>query len=235
MTEPAHATVLLVEDHRDIAEMIVEFLEQQGYSVDFAGDGVTGLHLATVNDYDVIILDLSLPGMDGLEVCGKLRAEARKSTPVLILTSRDTLPDKLSGFERGADDYLIKPFALQELEARLQALARRLRGGNEVRLLQLADLSFNLDTLQVQRAGHPIPLTPTGLRILEMLMRKPGCVVTRRELETALWGDLPPDSDALRSHIHALRSAIDKSFSPPLLHTLHGIGYRLAIPDALQA
>lgn len=227
--------ILIVEDNADLSATLWDYFESKGHIMDASGDGVTGLHLATVNDYDVIILDLSLPGMDGLEVCGKLRAEARKSTPVLILTSRDTLPDKLSGFERGADDYLIKPFALQELEARLQALARRLRGGNEVRLLQLADLSFNLDTLQVQRAGHPIPLTPTGLRILEMLMRKPGCVVTRRELETALWGDLPPDSDALRSHIHALRSAIDKSFSPPLLHTLHGIGYRLAIPDALQA
>lgn len=225
--------ILIIEDNTDLSATLWDYLESAGHTMDAAADGVTGLHLATVNDYDVIVLDLRLPGMDGLDVCEKLRSDANKTTPVLVLTARDTLEDKLRGFNRGVDDYLTKPFALQELEARVCALARRANGGRETRLLQAADLTFNLDTLEVHRAGQRLSLTPTGLRILEMLMRRPGCVVTRRDLESALWGNVPPDSDALRSHIHALRNAIDKSFSPPLLHTLHGIGYRLVGPNAL--
>jgi len=128
MTAPVHAIVLLIEDHRDIAEMIVEFLEQQGYAVDFAGDGLTGLHLAVTNDYDVIVLDLMLPGIDGISLCRKLRQEARRDTPILMLTARDTLDDKLAGLDAGADDYLVKPFEIRELEARVRTLLRRHRG-----------------------------------------------------------------------------------------------------------
>jgi DNA-binding response OmpR family regulator len=126
--EESKGLVLLVEDNRGIAEMVGEFLERRGYSLDFAADGVTGLHLAVENSYDIIILDIMLPGMDGLEVCRRLRKDAKKSTPVLMLTARDTLDDKVNGLDAGADDYLIKPFAIQELEARLRALIRRRSG-----------------------------------------------------------------------------------------------------------
>jgi DNA-binding response OmpR family regulator len=151
-----------------------------------------------------------------------------------MITARDTLRDKLKGFELGADDYLVKPFALQELEARLGALARRGNPDLSTRRLQVADLIFDLDTLQVERAGQPLELTPTCLKILELLMRRSGVVVTRRELETALWGDLPPDSDSLSYHIHALRRAIDKPFDRTLLWTVRSIGYRLSDVDTIQ-
>jgi DNA-binding response OmpR family regulator len=227
--------VLIIEDNADLAASVWDYLESLGYVTDAAGDGVTGLHLATVNDYDAIVLDLILPGLDGLDLCRKLRVDALKSTPVLMLTARDTLQDKLEGFEVGADDYLVKPFALEELDARLGALARRARPSSMARRLHAADLIFDLDTLEVERAGRSIFLTPTALQILELLMRHPGRVVTRRELETALWGDLPPDSDALSYHIHTLRSAIDKPFHGHLLQTVHRIGYRLRRCGEIQA
>ncbi len=223
--------VLVIEDNRDIAANVGDFLEDKGHVVDFAGDGVTGLHLAVVNEFDAIVLDLTLPGMDGLEVCRKLRQEARKQTPVLMLTARDALDHKLSGFDSGADDYMTKPFALQELEARLLVLARRGKGPQS-RVLQVADLSFNLDTLTVSRAGKQIPLNPIGLKLLQFLMEASPSVVTRQDLEHRVWGEELPDSDSLRVHIHGLRAAIDKPFDKPLIQTRHGIGYRMADPDA---
>lgn len=223
--------VLLIEDNADLSANVWDYFESKGHGMDAAGDGVTGLHLAIVNDYDAIVLDLSLPAMDGLEVCRRLREDAGKSTPVLMLTARDTLQDKLEGFRSGADDYLVKPFALEELEARLRALTRRAKPNHAARTLSVADLTFDLQSLRVRRAGRPITLTPTGLKILEALMRTPERVVARRELERKLWGDSPPDSDALRAHVHALRAAIDKPFDMPLLHTVHGIGYQLTKPS----
>lgn len=223
--------VLVIEDNRDIAANVGDYLEDKGHVVDFAGDGVTGLHLAVVNDFDAIVLDLTLPGMDGLEVCRKLRQEARKQTPVLMLTARDALDHKLSGFDSGADDYMTKPFALQELEARLAVLARRGKGPQS-RVLQVADLSFNLDTLTVTRAGKQIPLNPIGLKLLQFLMEASPSVVTRQDLEHRVWGEELPDSDSLRVHIHGLRAALDKPFDKPLIQTRHGIGYRMADPDA---
>ena len=204
----------------------------QGHVLDAAADGVTGLHLASSNDYDLLVLDLSLPGLNGLEVCRQLRNVARRSTPVLMLTGRDTLDDKLAGFDSGADDYLVKPFDLLELEARIRALSLRSRLGGDNHLLSVADLTLNLDTLQAARAGTKITLSRVGLKILELLMRDTHRVVKRQELEHLLWGDNPPDSDALRTHLHSLRKAIDKPFPTPLLHTVHGIGYRLAPPNA---
>ncbi len=224
--------VLVIEDNSDIAANIGDYLEDHGHVVDFAGDGVTGLHLAVVNDFDAIVLDLMLPGMDGLDVCRKLREDARKDTPVLMLTARDRLEEKLSGFDTGADDYMVKPFELQELEARLQVLERR---GKSVRprVLKVADLEFNLDTLNVTRAGKLIALNPTGLKLLQRLMEVSPWVVPRQELEMRVWGEELPDSDSLRVHIHGLRQAIDKPFEHPLIHTKHGIGYRLVAPDDL--
>ena len=224
--------ILVIEDNSDIAANIGDFLADKGHVVDFAGDGVTGLHLAIVNDFDVIVLDLGLPGMDGLEDCRKLRHDGKKQTPVLMLTARDNLDAKLTGFDSGADDYMVKPFALQELAARLEVLARRGKG-NKSRVLQLADLSFNLDTLMVNRAGKSITLNPIGLKLLQTLMEASPSVVTRQELETRVWGEELPDSDSLRVHIHGLRAQIDKPFAKPLIQTRHGIGYRMVDPDAL--
>ena len=193
-------------------------------------DGITGLHLAVVNEFDAIVLDLNLPGMDGLEVCRKLRSEARKQTPVLMLTARDSLENKLAGFDSGADDYLIKPFALQEVEVRLQALQRRGKAV-QTRVLEVGDVEYNLDTLEVRRGGKLLQLNPTALKILQSLMEASPAVVTRQELETRVWGEELPDSDSLRVHIHGLRAMVDKPFPTPMIQTRHGIGYRIAQPD----
>lgn len=219
--------ILVIEDNRDIAANLGDFLEDRGHTVDYAADGVSGLHLAVVNDFDAIVLDLNLPGMDGLEVCKRLRAEGRKQTPVLMLTARDSLDSKLAGFESGADDYLVKPFALQEVEARLSVLARRGKAA-QPRVLNVADLEYNLDTLEVMRGGQSIQLNPTALKILQSLMEASPSVVTRIELENRVWGEELPDSDSLRVHIHGLRAAIDKPFDKALIQTRHGIGYRIA-------
>jgi DNA-binding response OmpR family regulator len=223
--------ILVIEDNPDIAANIGDYLEDRDYVVDFAGDGVTGLHLAVVNDFDAIVLDLMLPGMDGLDVCRKLREDARKNTPVLMLTARDTLDQKLQGFKTGADDYMVKPFELQELEARLQVLARRGKAV-QARVLKVADLEFNLDTLTVRRAGKELNLNPTGLKLLQRMMEASPWVVSREELELRVWGEELPDSDSLRVHIHSLRAAVDKPFDVPLIHTRHGIGYRLVDPES---
>lgn len=233
MTEPGiEASLLLVEDHNDIAEMVTAYLERRGYSVDYAADGITGLHLAISNDYDAIILDLMLPGLDGLELCRKVRTEARRDIPILMLTARDTLNDKIHGLDSGADDYVIKPFAIQELEARIRALVRRHRGDVAPEVLQVSDLSVDVATFTVERNGQFLKLTPIELKILIALMRASPRVISRRELERQVWGDILPDSDTLRSHLYNLRKAIDKPFSKPLLHTLAGQGYKLAETDA---
>ena len=226
--------ILIVEDNADIAENIGDYLEQKGHVLDFAMDGIGGLHLALTHDFDVIVLDIMLPGMDGLTFCRKLRKEADNKTPVLMLTARDTLSDKLEGFDAGADDYLVKPFALEELAARIGVLARR---GDQLSTSRLcvADLEVDIGKMQVQRAGRKIELNRACLKILIMLMRAHPNVVTRKELEHALWGDEPPGSDALRSHIYALRSAIDRPFKYSLLETVHGVGYRLVVPDEISS
>lgn len=224
--------ILLVEDNRGISEMVGEFLERRGYSLDYAADGVTGLHLAVSNSYDVVILDLMLPGIDGVEVCRKLRQEAKKSTPVLMLTARDTLEDKVSGLDAGADDYLVKPFEIKELEARIRSLIRRDRRQVSQELLRVGDMQLDTATLRLTRAGKDLNVSPIGLKLLTILMRESPRVVSRRDIEREVWGDMLPDSDTLRSHLYNLRKVIDKPFAKALLHTIHSAGYRLADLDA---
>lgn len=207
--------ILLVEDNRQIAEMVGEFLERRGYSVDYAADGVSGLHLAVSNSYDVVVLDLMMPGMDGLDVCRKLRRDAKKSTPVLMLTARDTLEDKLVGLEAGADDYLVKPFEVRELEARLRALIRRDRRQVSTEILTVGDMTLDTATLRLVRSGQELTVSPIGLKLLAILMRESPRVVSRRDIEREIWGDTLPDSDTLRSHLYNLRRVIDKPFSVP--------------------
>ena len=219
--------LLVVEDNRDICDNIAGYLEKHSYVLDFAYDGISAMYLALTQPFDVIVLDLMLPGMDGLSFCQKLRTDAKLDTPVLMLTARDTLDDKLKGFAAGADDYLVKPFALQELHARLQALYKRSHGKTD-NLLTVADLTLNKSTLQVHRAGQRLEVNPACLKLLQRLMEQAPAVVMRDELETLLWADERPDGDALRSHMYKLRQAIDRPFACPLIHTVHRIGYRLA-------
>ena len=225
--------ILIVEDNPDLAENISDFFESQGHLLDFAMDGIGGLHLALTEEYDVIILDIMLPRMDGLTFCRKLREADGKRTPVLMLTARDTLSDKLEGFEAGADDYLVKPFELEELAARIHALVRR-SDPWESMILQVADLEVDIGKRQAHRAGRPIELNRVCMKILTILMQASPNVVPRKELTHVLWGDMPPDSDALRTHIYTLRQAIDKNFKNHLIHTVHGVGYKLVDPDEIS-
>ena len=225
--------ILIVEDNPDIAENIADYLEDRGHTLDFAMDGIGGMHLALTQDYDAIVLDIMLPGMDGLTFCRKLRKEGGKQTPVLMLTARDTLNDKLEGFDAGADDYLVKPFALEELAARLGALVRRSEGISQQ--LCVANLAFDMGRMKVSRAGKEIKLNRVCLKILQILMQAYPNAVKRVDLEQALWGDMPPGSDVLRSHMYALRNAIDKPFEIPLIQTLHGLGYRLVDSDEISS
>lgn len=219
--------LLLIEDHRDIAANIAEYFEPRGVRVEHAVDGQTGLTQALSGEHDCIVLDLMLPGLDGLTLCRQLRQAGRTRVPVLMLTAKDLLSDKIEGFEAGADDYLVKPFSLAELEVRLRALVRRASLAPAARLLTVGDLTFDLDSLEAERGGEPVKLNPTTRRLLIVLMHNTHRVVTRQELERELWGDQPPQGDYLRAHMHALRTAIDKNFTTKLLHTVHGIGYRL--------
>ena len=218
--------ILLIEDDTDIAVNLYDYLESRGHHVDAAADGITGLHLAVTHDFDAVVLDLALPGMGGLQVCRKLREEARRDTPVLMLTARDTLEDKLEGFAAGADDYLVKPFALSEIEARLDALNKRHRGRVISRPLQAAGVTFDPATFSVEREGHPIKLPPKCLRLLELLMQHPQKVFSRAELEAAVWGAGQPSSDTLRSHMHILRRALALPGRPDVIETVHGLGSR---------
>ena len=225
--------ILVIEDNPDLVANLYDFLELRGYVVDAAYDARSGLRFAQDNDYDTIILDLMLPDMDGLEVCNRLRDSGR-DTPVLMLTARDTLDDKLEGFASGADDYLVKPFAMQELDVRLKALVRRARGEQSRERLRVTDLVFDPATLRVERGGKSISLPPIPLKILALLIRQSPRVVPRREIERRIWGNIRPESDALRAHMSVLRTAIDRPFDKHLLRTVHGIGYQLAAPDEIQ-
>ena len=222
--------ILVIEDNRDILANVLDYLQLKGFGVDCARDGLSGLHLASTGHYDLIVLDIMLPGIDGYQVAKRLREDAHNDVPILMLTARDALDDRLQGLRAGADDYLVKPFALSELVARIDAILRRSQGSRK-RVLKVADLAYDLDTLHITRAGQVLKLNPLAMKLLAILMQKSPAVVRREALEEALWGDDSPDSDSLRSHIHLLRQVLDKPFDRPLLHTLHGVGYRLADLD----
>jgi DNA-binding response OmpR family regulator len=219
--------ILLIEDNRDLATNMFDYFEAKGHAMDLAADGISGLHFAASNQYDVLILDLMLPGIDGLTLCRRLR-EAGRLAPILMLTARDSLDDKIAGLSAGADDYVVKPFSLREVEARLLALVRRASVRETGSVLKVGDLSFDTGTFKVTRGERSIELPPVPLKFLEILMRQSPRVLPREEIERAIWGDSPPDSDALRAHLYILRSAIDKQADKPLLKTLRGIGYQIS-------
>jgi DNA-binding response OmpR family regulator len=219
--------ILIIEDDRTIATNLYDFLAARGHSVDAAADGVAGWRLAVTPDFDAIVLDIALPGIDGMKLCRKLRDEAQVDTPVLMLTARDTLQDKLQGFEHGADDYLVKPFALKEVEARLVALHKRYSGRITSRTLVAGPLTLEPRTLTIRFAGRDVRLPPKCIKLLEIFMREPGRVFGRAELESAVWGEPQETSDTLRSHMYLLRRALVDAGGHDMLETVHGLGYRL--------
>ena len=231
-------TILIVEDNEDILANLYAFFEPMGYGLDCARNGRAGLQMALEHDFDCIVLDVMLPGLDGVSLCRRLRQEHKCATPVIMLTARDAVADRVTGLEAGADDYLVKPFALRELEARIRALLRRGRmqsatGMDGGGLWTCADLTLNDEEHWAARQGRRLRLSPTGFRILKELLRVAPGLVRRQHLEQVLWGDEPPEGSALRTHIHELRRELDKPFGLPLLHTVPHVGYRLS-PDPAE-
>ncbi len=220
--------LLVVEDNHALVANLFAYFEARGHVLDAAPDGVTGLRLAADHHYDAIVLDWALPRMEGVRVLQELRQSVRKGVPVLMLTAKGETADKVEALRLGADDYLVKPFDLAELEARLLAQVRRASGRVTDARLQVCDLVLDLSTAEVTRGARPIALQPATRRLLEVLMRASPALVPRNRLEDALWGDDPPDRDLLRSQMHLLRRAIDAPFSCKLLHTVARVGYRLA-------
>jgi len=225
-----HYQVLIVEDDLTIAGNLYQFLEIGGFVPDVAYDGTTALRMLQSRHFDAIVLDIGLPGKDGHQILHTLRSEWRKAIPVLILTARDTLEDKLAGFDHGADDYLTKPFALAEVQARLLALIHRAKGKVVDAIQHCGSLQFDTRTREVSIAGQVLRLTPKSVLIVETLIRTPSHVVTREELETILWNDVPPSGDALRSQVHLLRRALSEAGFDGI-ETIHGVGWRMVAPE----
>lgn len=218
-------SVLIVDDNLDILSNVRDYLEMSGLMVETAVNGQEALDRMNQKTFAVCILDIGLPDIDGLTICKTLRQNGDK-TPILMLTARDSIDDKVTGLAVGADDYLVKPFSLRELSARVQALIRRAFGDAGMKL-KVSDLEFDLTTTQVSRAGCVIKLNPTCLTILKELMMKSPAIVNRARLEALVWAGTVPDSDSLRANIYLLRQAIDKSFDKKLIHTHPGLGWSI--------
>lgn len=218
--------LLLIEDHQDIAGVIFDFFEIKGYTLDYANNGQHGYDLASSNHYDLIILDVMLPRMDGFTVCQKLR-EQGLDTPILMLTARDTREDTLEGFALGADDYLVKPFDLEILEARIKSLTRRRTGHTATKTLRFGDLELDLNSHIASRNDCRFSLNPTLFTILKLMMIRAPNVVTKEEVISMLWGDDEPEGNVLRSHIYQLRTQIDKPFKYAYIKTVPKVGYQL--------
>lgn len=224
--------ILVVEDERGIADNIAEYLRQYSFAVDTAYDGDEGLRFARAHAYDIVLLDWMLPGTDGLTVCRTLR-QLSPQLGIIMLTAKDTVDDRVAGLDTGADDYIVKPFALKELMARIQSLLRR-RYHNQPteKKLTVGDLSLNLETQEANRGGKNIKLTRKLFQILELLMRNNNRVVSKAEIEAHIW-DASADlwSDVVRSHMQKLREKVDKGYPKQLIRTVHGTGYRITSDD----
>ena len=223
--------ILLVEDERKISAYVKRGLEESGYAVDPAYTGREALDWAESAPYDLIILDILLPEMDGLSVCRELRRRGDR-TPVLMLTARDDIDDRVAGLDAGADDYLVKPFALKELLARLRALTRRVGEGPKSSLLQFADLTLDTRTRQVRRGGRRFELAAKEYAVLECLLREPERVLTRTQIAEHVWNyDTFNQSNVVDVYIRNLRRKIDDPFEQKLIHTVRGAGYRLSLDE----
>ncbi|GAB3550653.1 response regulator transcription factor [Noviherbaspirillum agri] len=224
--------ILIVEDDADIAANLYDYLAGKGHEVDAAPNGITALHLATTQRFDAIVVDVGLPGIDGLAVAQRIRRDVRSDVPILMLTARDTLDDKLAGFEAGADDYLVKPFALKEVEARLQALAKRAQGRVVDSTLRFGALSYDPFSGLATWQDKPLRLSPKSLKLLVTMLSQPGRLFSREELEQAVWGEVQANSDTLRSHLSQLRREMALPDGRSMIETVHGRGYRLVNHDA---
>lgn len=223
--------VLLVEDDATIADFVEKGLREAGFAVDSAADGRAGLELALAGPFDVAIIDVMLPGMDGLALIDTLRARG-VTTPVLILSAKRSVDDRVRGLQAGGDDYLTKPFAFAELLARVQALIRRATGAAEPTRLSVADLSMDLLTRKVQRGSQAIDLRPREFALLEYVMRNGGKVLTKTMILSHVWGySFDPSTNVVDVLVSRLRDKIDKPFPVKLLHTVRGVGYVLRIPE----
>lgn len=227
--------ILIIEDDQDTRDFLVRGLTQGGHVVDAASDGKDGLFLALDQEYDALVVDRMLPGLDGLAIVETVR-NSGKQTPILILSALGEVDDRVEGLRRGGDDYLVKPFAFSELAARLDALVRRSDTATVETKLQVADLEMDLLTRQVRRAGQGIDLKPREFRLLEYLMRHSGQVLTRTMLLEKVWDyNFDPQTNVIDVHVSRLRSKIDKDFDPPLIHTVRGAGYVLRGPETIPS
>ncbi len=218
--------VLVVEDNQQIAETISDYLELEGFIVECCYHGEAALSLVSQQKYDVIIMDIMMPKIDGVLTTSRLRKELNCGTPILFLTAKDTLEDKISAFNAGGDDYLVKPFALEELAIRIRALAHR-GERKDLSLLNYADIEINIESQAVSRQGEAIKLTLIQFKILTLLIKSAPNLVSKQQVIQHIWGEESPSSDALRSHIYGLRTALDKNFTHSRLETVHGQGYRI--------
>ncbi|UHQ19557.1 response regulator transcription factor [Lysobacter sp. KIS68-7] len=227
-SSPDGLKVLLVEDQADIAANIWDFLERRGHEVDHCADGASGLERARNGDFDVIVLDLGLPRLDGLDLCKTLR-DAGLGVPVLMLTARDTLDDKLRGYAHGADDYMVKPFAMRELEARIRVIHRGIAGPSRKAATD-APLTYDATTMTATREGKRVPLTRLQGRLLDLLLAEAPKIVAHERLLRAAWGAEAGDMAALHTQMYELRALLDKPFDTPLIRSVRGVGYRILPP-----
>lgn len=219
--------VLLIEDNQFLAGNIGDYLALKGVDVDFASNGKQGLALVKDNQYDVISIDVMMPGKDGFEVCDELRQALHIQTPVIFLTAKIELEEKMKGFEVGGDDYLTKPFELDELYCRLMALSSRGQR-KDIGKLVYGEIEMDVSAQTVQRQGRDIKVNHVQFQLLRCLVQNAPNIVSRQDLEYALWSDNLPDSDVLRTHIYRLRTLLDKPFTFPYLETVHGQGFQLS-------
>lgn len=224
--------LLIIEDDRDLARNLVDYLELRGYVTDYAPDGYSALNLLGQESYDLILVDLNLPGIDGISICKRFRSEMYGKSPIVVLTAQDDVDIKISALDLGADDYVVKPVSLRELDARIRALIRRAGPESESSVLSVGDLLFDLGTMRIERAGQLITLSPVPTRILALLMRHAPNVVLQKAIFREIWGEEAGDKHALLVHMHALRNAVDKPFERQLIHTVRGFGYRMAQDNA---
>ncbi|EOR07686.1 response regulator transcription factor [Acinetobacter genomosp. 15BJ] len=221
--------ILMVEDHYELAATVCEFLEEHGFVVDHARNLDAARNFLKTHPYHLLLLDINLPDGSGYDLCEWLRIDQGKDIPILMLTARDTLDDKLKGFSAGTDDYLVKPFDFNELVMRVRALIKRSLGEVSSSKIQIHDLILDSATQTITRAGQSIELPRIQFKLLKILMRNSPKVITKQEIIIELWGDEEPESDALRSHIYNLRKMIDKPFQEKLIHTISGVGIKVAL------
>ncbi|PKO82544.1 MAG: DNA-binding response regulator [Betaproteobacteria bacterium HGW-Betaproteobacteria-13] len=223
--------VLIVEDEKKTGDYLRQGLSEAGFTTDLARNGMDGLHLALTGDHDLIILDVMLPGLDGWQVLETVR-HSGKEMPVLFLTAKDQVEDRVKGLELGADDYLVKPFAFSELLARIRTLLRRGRNGTEPTTLSLADLELDLLRRRVTRAGKRIELTAKEFALLELLLRRHGEVLPRSLIASQVWDmNFDSDTNVIEVAVRRLRNKVDEPFEPKLIHTVRGMGYVLEAPE----